>query len=85
MVRRATASSFPMLARSVDPATAKADLAPLFNSLASDDQDSVRLLMIDAAASIIAQGVPNVMIFSFFSFFLNSFTTDFQCFCNTVP
>ncbi|XP_071495704.1 serine/threonine-protein phosphatase 2A 65 kDa regulatory subunit A beta isoform-like [Diadema antillarum] len=53
MVRRAAASKLGEFAKVVEPEYIKSDLIPMFNSLASDEQqDSVRLLAVEACVSI---------------------------------
>ena len=41
-------------AKAVEPANVKLDLIPLFHNLAADEQDSVRLLAVEACAAIAA-------------------------------
>ena len=52
MVRRAAASKLGEFATVVEPENVKEDLIPMFQSLAQDEQDSVRLLAVEACASI---------------------------------
>ena len=52
MVRRAAASKLGEFATSVEAENVKEDLIPMFHNLASDEQDSVRLLAVEACASI---------------------------------
>lgn len=52
MVRRAAASKFGEFAKVVEPEYLKTDLIPMFVSLAQDEQDSVRLLAVEACVSI---------------------------------
>eukprot|EP00057_Strongylocentrotus_purpuratus_P007987 XP_011662461.1 PREDICTED: serine/threonine-protein phosphatase 2A 65 kDa regulatory subunit A alpha isoform isoform X3 [Strongylocentrotus purpuratus] len=53
MVRRAAASKLGEFAKAVESEYVKSDLIPMFNSLASDEQqDSVRLLAVEACVSI---------------------------------
>lgn len=51
MVRRAAASSLGKLVKVCKPDVAKADLVPLFQALVADEQDTVRLLAVEAAVS----------------------------------
>ena len=52
MVRRAAAGKLGEFAKVVEPASVKQDLIPLFHNLAADEQDSVRLLAVEACAAI---------------------------------
>lgn len=52
MVRRAAASKLGEFAQAVEPEALKADIIPMFVHLAQDDQDSVRLLAVEACVSI---------------------------------
>ena len=52
MVRRAAASKLGEFAKVVEPESVKEDLIGMFHSLSQDEQDSVRLLAVDACASI---------------------------------
>ena len=52
MVRRAAAGKLGEFAKVVEPAMVKQDLIPLFHNLAADEQDSVRLLAVEACAAI---------------------------------
>lgn len=54
MVRRAAAGKLGEFAKSVEPSNVKQDLIPLFHNLATDEQDSVRLLAVEACAAIAA-------------------------------
>lgn len=54
MVRRAAAGKLGEFAKAVEPANVKLDLIPLFHNLAGDEQDSVRLLAVEACAAIAA-------------------------------
>ena len=52
MVRRAAAAKFGEIVKVVEIEHVKSELIPLFNSLASDEQDSVRLLAVEACVII---------------------------------
>ena len=54
MVRRAAAGKLGEFAKVVEPNNVKQDLIPLFYNLAADEQDSVRLLAVEACAAIAA-------------------------------
>ena len=54
MVRRAAAGKLGEFAKVVEPTNVKQDLIPLFHNLAADEQDSVRLLAVEACAAIAA-------------------------------
>jgi len=54
MVRRAAAGKLGEFAKVVEPTSVKQDLIPLFHNLAADEQDSVRLLAVEACAAIAA-------------------------------
>ena len=54
MVRRAAAGKLGEFAKVVEPNNVKQDLIPLFHNLAADEQDSVRLLAVEACAAIAA-------------------------------
>ena len=54
MVRRAAASKLGEFAKAVEPECVKEDLIGMFHSLSQDEQDSVRLLAVEACASIAA-------------------------------
>ena len=52
MVRRAAASKLGELAKVVEPDHLRQELVPAFTSLANDEQDSVRLLAIEAGIAM---------------------------------
>ena len=52
MVRRAAAGKIGEFAKVVETEFLKSELISLFNALASDEQDSVRLLAVEACADI---------------------------------
>lgn len=52
MVRRAAAQNLGKFAEVVEPEAVASDLLPTFEKLASDDQDSVRLLTVEGAAPL---------------------------------
>ena len=52
MVRRAAASKLGEFAKAVEAECVKEDLIGMFHSLSQDEQDSVRLLAVEACASI---------------------------------
>lgn len=52
MVRRAAASKLGEFAKVVEPEYLRQELVPLFTNLASDEQDSVRLLAIEAGIAM---------------------------------
>ena len=52
MVRRAAASKLGEFAKAVEVDSVKEDLIGMFHSLSQDEQDSVRLLAVEACASI---------------------------------
>ena len=52
MVRRAAAAKFGELVKVVELDHVKNELIPLFNNLAQDEQDSVRLLAVEACVVI---------------------------------
>ena len=52
MVRRAAASKMGELAKVISIEFLKEDVIPMFQSLAQDEQDSVRLLAVEASTSI---------------------------------
>ena len=52
MVRRAASSRLGEFAKVVEVENLKTDLVPLFVNLAQDEQDSVRLLAVEACISI---------------------------------
>lgn len=52
MVRRAAAGKFSEFAKEVEVENLKADLIPILNNLATDEQDSVRLLAIEATVNV---------------------------------
>jgi serine/threonine-protein phosphatase 2A regulatory subunit A len=52
MVRRAAAAKIGEFAKVVETDYLKSELIPLFTTLASDEQDSVRLLAVEACADI---------------------------------
>jgi serine/threonine-protein phosphatase 2A regulatory subunit A len=52
MVRRAAASKLGELAKVVEPDYLRQELVPLFTNLANDEQDSVRLLAIEAGIAM---------------------------------
>jgi len=51
MVRRAASSAFGNFARQIPAQVVKDELVPVFKILATDDQDSVRLLVVDVAVA----------------------------------
>lgn len=57
MVRRQAANNFSKFVKQMEPPTIIDDMIPLFQFLASDDQDSVRLLTVDILISI-AEEIP---------------------------
>ena len=52
MVRRAAASKLGEFAKVVEPDYLRQELVPLFTNLANDEQDSVRLLAIEAGIAM---------------------------------
>ena len=52
MVRRAATKNIGVFAGVVEPDAMRTDVLPLFNELAKDDQDSVRLLAVENAMAI---------------------------------
>ncbi|XP_020623362.1 serine/threonine-protein phosphatase 2A 65 kDa regulatory subunit A alpha isoform-like [Orbicella faveolata] len=52
MVRRAASGKLGEFAKCVELEFVKADLVSLFNNLANDEQDSVRLLAVEGCSSI---------------------------------
>jgi len=52
MVKRAACENFGLLCLSVEYSAVKAELFPIFLKLVKDDQDSVRLLTVNAAVSV---------------------------------
>ena len=52
MVRRAAASKLGEYAKAVEPEHLRQEVVPLFNNLANDEQDSVRLLAIEAGIAM---------------------------------
>lgn len=52
MVRRAAASKLGEFAKVIEPDYLRQELVPLFTNLANDEQDSVRLLAIEAGITM---------------------------------
>ena len=64
MVRRAASSKLGEFAKVVEVEYLKSDLIPMFVNLAQDEQDSVRLLAVEACVSI--SGLLQTGLFIFF-------------------
>ena len=68
MVRRAASSKLGEFAKVVEVEYLKSDLIPMFVNLAQDEQDSVRLLAVEACVSISSLLQTEVCLYSTYNF-----------------